>query len=175
MYDELSLHLSLAQANPELLDNSLLVRPLPEPKLHGKSRDVLDYLRTLHEVKMAVLVHPSQSPPAADGASVPPAGSFGVPKHDLPRAITNRMGRNASELAMRIASLPHGSMFRRLILRLGQYYRVDLDDLPDHFHDLREEDRSALRNHLGTPYCPKNFLRQVLSSLMKKLSVIFYR
>ena len=30
--------------------------------------------------------------------------------------------------------------------------RVSLDDLPDYFHSLREEDQSALLNHLGHPY-----------------------
>ena len=90
---------------------------------------------------------------------MPPAGSFGVPKDELFRATTKRMGRNASELAMRTANLLDGSMFCDLTLRPGQYCRVNLDDLPDYFHNLREGDRSALRNHLGKPYSAKALVK----------------
>ena len=36
--------------------------------------------------------------------------------------------------------------------------RVHLDDLPDYFHDLGEEDVSILRNAIGRTYAPAELL-----------------
>ena len=49
-------------------------------------------------------------------------------------------------------------MFCQLILRPGQFCGVNLDDHSDYFHNLREEDRAPLRNHLGTTYTPKELV-----------------
>lgn len=154
----LSPFLASEQHRPDLLQHPSPSRPLPRPRMHGAPLDALEYLRGHHGRGMAALAHPSWIPLAADGKPVNFAGSFGVPKSDSTpqrprrRAITNRMPRNATQLSIRSACLPHGTLFTKIILPDGYYARVSMDDLPYYFHNLREEDKSALNNHIGKVY-----------------------
>ena len=120
MVEHLSPYLQLSQFRPELLDSPCVIRPLPKPRMHGKPFDVLEYLRQLHVRRMTILVHPARVPPAGDQLPVPPAGAFGVSKDELQREITNMMGRNATQLNMKSANLPQGTMFTQIVLPPGK-------------------------------------------------------
>lgn len=180
LIERLSPFLALAQIRPELLQRPRPSRPLPKPRMHGKPSGNLGYLRGLHVRGMAALAHPSWIPAAGDGLPVNPAGAFGVPKSDSTparprqRAITNRMPRNATQYPIQSANLPHGTVFTKIILPPDHYARVSMDDLPDYFHNLREEDASALNNHMGRTYKVEELLAAgfILNELAKQAGIL---
>ena len=85
--------------------------------MHGQPRHILQYLKQLYVRRMSALVDDRIIPRDGEGQTVPPAGAFGVPKDPgRDRAITNRMARNATQLALKSANLPHGSQFCLIVL-----------------------------------------------------------
>lgn len=153
LVNHLSPFLALAQHRPHLMNKVPVPQPVPRPKMHGTPAQSLAYLKGLHESLMTALIPEEMVPLDGEGRTVPAAGAFGVYKTaERDRAITNRRGRNNSQLTIGSALLPHGSQFTLIRLSPSQVLRVSLDDLPDYFHKLREELGAASLSHIGRSY-----------------------